>query len=200
FVRNGPSAAWVCQDVVAPAQREFMFRAPQDGEYDFNMVLVEPTGRRTPADITREAPELIVVVDTQPPECDLQVVSGANGELLLQCQVRDANPDASKTKLESQTSFGNWQPLGPHADYPGCFRIPSPQALRGKLRYTVFDRAGNSATRTINAASLRILTSTDSAQMLASSQSQSQKVAGPPPAPAPSPPAAVMPVAAQAPA
>src|SRR5207248_87180 len=126
----------------------------------------------------------IVVVDTQPPECDLQLVTGANNELLLQCQVRDANPDPSKTRLECQTSFGNWQPLAPHSDYPGCYRLPSPQALRGKLRYSVFDRAGNTASRTVNAASLKILTSTDSARLLAAAQaqSQSQKVAPPPPA------------------
>src|SRR5205823_3907917 len=83
FVRAGAGGPWVCQEVAPPAQREFLFRVPADGEYDFTMVLVEPTGRRTPADVTRETPELIVVVDTQPPECDLQLVTGANNELLL---------------------------------------------------------------------------------------------------------------------
>src|SRR5262245_60963722 len=33
FVRNGPAAPWVCQEVAPPGQREFLFRAPQDGEY-----------------------------------------------------------------------------------------------------------------------------------------------------------------------
>jgi hypothetical protein len=63
YVKDG-AGEWERKDSVPPTQGEFQFRVPHDGEYWFSVVTVDKNGRMTPADVSRERPGLMVVVDT----------------------------------------------------------------------------------------------------------------------------------------
>src|SRR5207244_12281100 len=65
YVKGG-SEPWGCKETAPPTQTHFSFKAPQDGEYWFTIVTVDKAGKATPADVTKEAPAFVVVVDTTP--------------------------------------------------------------------------------------------------------------------------------------
>jgi hypothetical protein len=67
YVKDG-SGPWLRKDTVPPAQTHFTFRVPHDGEYWFSVVTMDRFGRMTPADVAKEPPGLMVVVDTRPAE------------------------------------------------------------------------------------------------------------------------------------
>jgi hypothetical protein len=150
YVRNGSMGTWTLKESVPPTQTEFIYRVTQDGEYWFTVVTVDKLGAKNPADVNQEPPGLIVVVDRQPPEVDVHPTTSTFGQPVLQCDVRDANPDPSKVKVEIQTADQTWQPLDPLPGQANQFRVPDPGALRGVVRAQVTDLAGNTATREIH--------------------------------------------------
>jgi hypothetical protein len=77
FVKDG-NGPWQRKDAVAPTQTHFTFRVPHDGEYWFSVVTMDRSGRMTPADVTKEPPGLMVVVDTRPTEATAGLAAGAN--------------------------------------------------------------------------------------------------------------------------
>lgn len=147
FVRyNGE--AWACKETAAPTMKAFTFRAAQDGEYWFSIVTVDTHGRPTPADVAKEPPALIVVVDTQQPDVQVSAVPHG-GEDCLRCEVHDANPDPSRVKMEYQTRDRAWRPLEPVPGCPELFRFPDKASWTGQLRASATDRAENTCTREI---------------------------------------------------
>jgi len=152
FVKAGDDA-WRQQDTAAPTQAHFSFRAPRDGEYAFSVVVVDNAGNATPADVTRQPPSLIVVVDTQRPEIEVRESPTPGTGPWFRCQVSDANPDPTTVRLEYERPDGSWRPLEPVADgrevfaFPGKQEWPDEREWTGRVRATVADRAGNSTTR-----------------------------------------------------
>src|SRR5271165_54603 len=71
FVREGAQAPWVLQERVPPTQPFFTFRAGHEGEYWFNVVTVDRNGRSIPADVSKEPPGLIVVIDSTAPQAEI---------------------------------------------------------------------------------------------------------------------------------
>jgi len=67
YVKDGVGP-WLRKESVAPTQTHFTFRVPHDGEYWFSVVTMDRHGRMTPPDVAKEAPGLMVVVDTRPTE------------------------------------------------------------------------------------------------------------------------------------
>jgi hypothetical protein len=149
YVREGPSGVWEKKDSVSPAQKEFVFRPAQDGEYWFTVVTVDKSGKQNPPDLSQETPGLIVVVDRQPPDFEVLPVTPPSSQPLLQCVIHDANPDPSKTRLEYLTPEQTWQPLEPLRDQVNTFKVPDPGLLRGVVRVTAADLAGNVVTREV---------------------------------------------------
>lgn len=141
---------WVCVETAAPAKSKFSYRAVQEGEYWFAFVTVDRAGRIAPNDLERSAPGLVVIVDTRAPEIDVQKLPASNGETFLQCHVRDANPDYSSIRLEYRGTDRAWHPLDALPDAPGVFRIPDASVLRGVVRTTAADKAGNQSVREID--------------------------------------------------
>lgn len=177
YVRNGPGQAWVCAESAAPSLKQFKFRAPHDGEYWFSIVAVSKAGQSFPRDVEREPPELIVVVDTKPPECDLRVLTLEDGALVLQCDIYDANPDANKTKIEYSVFPNLWKALEAEPRAPGCFRVPDPKVLAGEVRVTLGDRAGLTTNHTVKLATARPFSATDSIALLAETAKRSPAAA-----------------------
>lgn len=183
FVRALPGD-WVLAETAPPTQTAFGYRAAQDGEYWFAFATVDKSGQQTPPEIDREKPALVVVVDTVPPEPDVHVLPVASGQILLQCKLRDANPDYASVKLEYPAGPGAWKPLEPLPDTPGVFQIPDNSVLDGKVRVTAADRAGNTATKEIDLGAVRGLPRT---------AAKPESIAPPPAAPVVPPPPAPMP-------
>src|SRR5262249_4534122 len=122
YVRSGPQGTWEMKDRADPNKTEFIYRVAQEGEYWFAVVTIDKAGVKNPPDLAQEPPGLIVVVDKQPPDLEVRPVTASSGQALLQCEVRDANPDPSKTKLEYQTADQTWVMLEPLPEQPTIFR------------------------------------------------------------------------------
>jgi hypothetical protein len=104
YVKESPSSPWKLQEQAPPTQTAFTYRAPADGEYAFNIVSVDTGGRSLPADVTKEAPALVVVIDTQPPQLAVERGSQTPEGHVVKCEARDPHLDAAKTKLFYQTA------------------------------------------------------------------------------------------------
>ena len=74
----------------------------------------------------------------------------ASGETYLQCQIRDANPDYSKIKLEAIMPDKTVRALEPLEEAPGLFRVSDAKILQSVVRATTLDKAGNRAVREVN--------------------------------------------------
>src|SRR5262249_15091607 len=125
----------------------FEYRVPQDGEYWFRLVRVMKNGGMGPPDLTKCEPNLVVTVDTQAPECDPKGEQVPSRQMVLKCELRDANPEPSKTKLECFMGDKGWQALEPFPGMPSCFKVTDPAQFRCKVRATLCDAAGNTAVR-----------------------------------------------------
>jgi hypothetical protein len=144
YVKHG-SDNWVCIEKALPNKKAFSFKAPEDGEYAFSIATVDQTGKANPADVSREAPCLIVVVDTQSPRIDLSLLPGAGAGAVIRCDVKDANPDATKLKIEYQTADQSWHTLTPVSTAADLFPIPDEKSWTGLVRAETRDKANNAA-------------------------------------------------------
>jgi hypothetical protein len=146
FVRKMPGE-WQQQDAAPPAQKFFTYAVHEDGEYWFSVVAVDNAGRANPSDVRRDPPQLIVVVDTQPPVVDVQPATGPNGETWLRCAVKDANADYQSLKLSYRSPDQAWHPLEALPGVRGVFRVPGPDVLSAPLRVSMMDLAKNPMSR-----------------------------------------------------
>jgi hypothetical protein len=149
YVKGG-SDGWACKETARPDKDFFTFRAPEDGEYSFTIVTVDKSGKATPADVTREPPSFVVVVDTQPPDVTVNVPPANSADDVIRCVVRDANPDPTTFKLEYQGPDKTWHLLE-QAGTAGAFRCPDRSAWTGALKVTAVDLAKNATVREIAA-------------------------------------------------
>src|SRR5262245_28091587 len=152
YVKSG-NEPWACKETAPPTQTHFGFKAPQDGEYWFTIVTVDKGGKATPADVTKEAPAFIVVVDTQAPDVTVTVpppAARAHGDDVIRCTVRDASPDPNGLKLEYQLPDKSWRLCEPVAGSPDALRCPDTAAWTGQLRVTATDLAKNTTTREVS--------------------------------------------------
>jgi len=175
FGKDDPAKPWTFLNRALTSQKEFQYRAPRDGEYWFAIVTVDRTGRQTPspADMMKEPPGVIVVVDTTAPRVDLRPVEGADDGTCVQCIVHDDNADPARTRFEYQTCDERWRPLDPMPGRPDTFCIPAEARVTGKVRVEVGDKAGNLAMRE---------TTVDAAPAAASAPEKTARVPASPPA------------------
>jgi hypothetical protein len=153
FVRRVPDQ-WACAETAPATQKSFSFRASADGEYWFNIVTVDKSGVATPENLNATQPALVVVVDTQPPDVELQPISNS-GKTYLQCRLTDANPDYKSLKVEYQSADGEWHALEGLANTDGILQVPNPAVLESRLRIRAVDLAGNVTEREIEGNSPR---------------------------------------------
>ena len=158
YVKEGPEANWELKEKAPGTQHMFTYRTDREGEYWFNLAYVDRAGRAVPADITKEPPGLIVVVDSTPPQAEAQIVGATADGQQIRCEVHDANPDPANTRFFYQTRDRAWRALDPVRGQPDVFCIPDPKAaaITGMIRVVACDLAGNTSTREFNLASLPV--------------------------------------------
>lgn len=150
YVKDGASQPWKLCEKATPAQTSFTYRAAGEGEYWFNIVSVDNTGRMFPADVSKVAPALIVVLDTQAPQIDVYPLKNAPEGQYVRCDWRDAHLDAFKSRLYYQTGDMVWRPLDAHPGKANMYCIPAQANWTGNVRAVAVDLAGNTATREKN--------------------------------------------------
>jgi len=154
FVRDGAQAPWVLRERVPATQPFFTYRATHEGEFWFSVVTVDKNGRSIPADVSKEPPGLIVVIDSTPPQSEVQILGSTAEGQMIRCDVRDGNPDPTKTRFFFQTRDQIWRSVEPVSGHPETFCIPGQAAITGTVRVTSCDLAGNMGTREFNLAAL----------------------------------------------
>jgi hypothetical protein len=147
YYKEHPSAPWTLRDKALPTQASFTFKASHDGEYFFMMATIDRQGRCSPTDVAHEPPAMAVVLDTQKPKCEMVFVETVPEGQLVQCDVVDAHPDPSRTRVQYQTADKVFHDMEPLPDRPNVYCIPAQANTTGQLRAYVADLAGNFGTR-----------------------------------------------------
>jgi hypothetical protein len=150
YVKDGPTVPWKMHTTVPPTQASFTYKAPGEGEFWFNIVSVDLAGRMTPADVSKEAPALVVVLDTTAPQVEVQVLHSAPEGLHVRCESRDSHLDAFKSRFFYQTGDQVWRTLDALPGKADTFCIPTQAAWNGNIRVHAVDLAGNATTREMN--------------------------------------------------
>jgi hypothetical protein len=148
YVKQG-SADWVRQEAAAPSITHFTYRVPRDGEYWFSLVSVAKDGKSLPADVSKEPPQLRVVIDNAPPILEVEQASTPTGEFCLRCRALDANLSPGGLKVVSRTESGDrvWDPV---PGMPGAFKLASQDLLNVPVRVSAVDLSGNSASKDVD--------------------------------------------------
>jgi hypothetical protein len=101
---------WRLHSKVPPSQTNFTFRAAGDGDYWFMVRTLDERGQLQPPGAP--APELWVIVDTEPPTLELSVQRGTAGELRARWRANDKHLRPESMKLEYQVAGSPaWQPV-----------------------------------------------------------------------------------------
>ena len=152
YVSTDQGQNWLLYARKPPADREFMFKASQDGEYWFSpwTVYAHAAGQ-VPKTFQ---PELRVLVDTSLPQIQLDASATSAGQLSASWSVQDPNliPDSFKLEYRSGPHQA-WQPLQANPDsQSGAARAsgsttwwPEKGATSMDVRAEARDRAGNLA-------------------------------------------------------
>lgn len=101
---------WKVESTAAPEERKLSFRAHGDGQYAFMVRTRDDRGNLQPA--TPPAPELIVIVDTDPPVLELVAERGAPGEIRAHWRSTDPHLIPKSLRVEYQLGgVGAWLPV-----------------------------------------------------------------------------------------
>lgn len=144
FVSADQGQTWQQHAVAVPDRdTHFTYNAPADGTYWFNMVVVEKSGRREPADVFKAAPALKVLFDTKKPAVSIASAQRNGESVTVAWKVTEKNPDWSKFKLEYSTNGNVWTPVGtrPEADGSATFKAAGSGTLNVRVMLT--DLAGH---------------------------------------------------------
>jgi hypothetical protein len=147
---------------VEPARSQFLFRAAGDGQYWFQVRTLDHSGKIRPEPTDR--PGLCVVVDTTPPQLDLEAWQGEAGQITAKWQVTEPHlhPDGLtiQYRLDSEEQ---WQAVAMDrqtAPDPGPARsgqvtwVPNKTGRILEIRAEAADSAGN---RVVNHAQVALV-------------------------------------------
>lgn len=150
-VSDDRGKTWKLAGTTTPTESKFLYSAPRDGEYWFDVTTIDRQGK-VRGD-TAHAPGLKVVVDTAPPRLEFDAWRGSAGELVGRWKADDPHLDRNSLVVEYQLDGdGPWQQLavsGVGDGEPSSYASEStwwigagegPLTLRAKI----LDRAGNS--------------------------------------------------------
>lgn len=119
WVRDG-AGQWKVMDRVAPSAKHFTCQVPQDGEYGFSIVMMDKSGKASPADVTQRPPELVVLVETKAkgatPIKDAVPPAPAKSSVpppTLKFSGNQPMPDVNETETEQGPSIPNHETQAP---------------------------------------------------------------------------------------
>jgi len=127
----------------------FLFSAPNDGIYWFQMVIVDKQGKREPADPSRGTnPPMKVLIDTKSPGINVKTFERNGDEATVTWDIQEANPEWSKFQVEYRVGDSNWQSAEAKGAPYGSARFRIGQTGPVSVRILAHDAAGNRAEAT----------------------------------------------------
>ena len=153
FVSKNKNESWEQYAVAKPETDTFFaFTAPSDGEYWFQMVIVDKQGRRDPPDVRKVPPALKVLIDTKSPLLTIKSLERAGDEATVSWDIQEANPDWSKFIVDYRAGDGLWTPVDARGSFTGSAKFRIGQSGPLTVRLQAMDVAGNRSEMTKDAA------------------------------------------------
>ena len=153
-VSEDRGATWREAVKASPSAERFTFRAPHDGEFWFLVRTLNRAGRLLPD--RPPAPELRVLVDTQPPTIEFDVVAEGAEQLACSWKIGDPNlrPETLEAAYQGIDAAGTWRPIPTPPSQPQpdgrmfgrVVFVPTSSTPPYFVRLEVSDAAGNRAT------------------------------------------------------
>jgi hypothetical protein len=149
YVSRNRNESWEQYAVAKPdADTFFTFNAAADGEYWFQMMIVDRQGRRDPPDLRRGTKILKVLIDTKSPLVTIRSVDRVGDEVTVSWDVQEANPDWTKFSVEYRTADGVWTPAEAKGNLSCSAKFHVAQSGPLTVRVQAYDTAGNRAEAT----------------------------------------------------
>ncbi len=153
YVSTNQGQSWQPAANAPPDQKHFRFVAERDGLYWFAVQTLDLDNRVNPPTMQGATPSLRVMIDTVPPQVQLQALAPQGDKVGVSWDIRDENLEfiANDTvRLEYRPAGGqNWIPLNLPIGSTQLYwnpQTPGPVEVRLQAR----DRAGNTAQTTTN--------------------------------------------------
>lgn len=143
--RNGENT-WTREGFVTPDQDAFVYVANDDGVYWFKMQIEDLKGNKDPADLTRDPPDLKMVVDTVAPVVRVTNAKRTGDEIVIEWSIDDKFPNDAETKVSFRASNNPnalWQEVTLAAASRTGVKFPSGIADGVTVKISAADIAGN---------------------------------------------------------
>ena len=143
--RNGENT-WYQEAFVTPDKDAFVYVAKDDGVYWFKMVIEDLKGNKDPADLTRDPPDLKMVIDTVAPQVRVTNAKRTGEEIVAEWSVEDKFPNDAETKVHFRATDNPktyWQEVTLPANSRTGVKFPCGTSDGITLKITAVDVAGN---------------------------------------------------------
>lgn len=143
--RNGENT-WYQEAFVTPDKDSFVYIAKDDGIYWFKMVIEDLKGNKDPADLTRDPPDLKMVVDTVAPQVRVTNAKRSGEEIIVEWSVEDKFPNDAETKVHFRATENPktyWQEVTLPANSRTGVKFPCGTSEAITVKITAVDVAGN---------------------------------------------------------
>lgn len=146
LVARNQENTWYQEAEVTPDRDAFVYTAKDDGVYWFKMVIVDLQGKKDPPDVTRETPDLKVLVDTVKPVVQFTNVKRNGEEVVVEWKVDEKHPDEAANRVffrPNGAADGYWQEVSLPPGSKNGVRFPAGTTGPVTLKVTAKDLAGN---------------------------------------------------------
>ena len=143
--RNGENT-WYQEAFVTPDKDAFVYVAKDDGVYWFKMVIEDLKGNKDPADLTRDPPDLKMVIDTVAPQVRVTNAKRTGEEIVVEWSVEDKFPNDAETKVHFRATDNPktyWQEVTLPANSRTGVKFPTGTTDGVTVKITAVDVAGN---------------------------------------------------------
>ena len=145
YVSRGENT-WYQEGFVTPDKDAFVYVAKDDGIYWFKMQIEDLKGNKDPADLTRDPPDLKMVVDTTPPQ--IRVTNGrrTGQEIVIEWAVDDKFANDAATKVQFRATDNpkaEWVDVQLHPSSRNGVKFSSGISDGVTVKITAADFAGN---------------------------------------------------------
>ena len=97
--RNGENT-WSQEGYVTPDKDAFVYVAKEDGVYWFKMQIEDLKGVKDPPDVTRDPPDLKMVIDTTKPQISVTNAQRNGNDIVVEWAIEDKFPNDAETKVQ----------------------------------------------------------------------------------------------------
>ena len=145
--RNGENT-WYQEAFITPDKDAFVYVAKDDGVYWFKMVIEDLKGVKDPADLTRDPPDMKMVIDTVAPSIRVTNAKRVGEEVVVEWVVDDKFPNDAETKVHFRlmdNPQAYWQEVTLPANSRNGVKFPSGTSSGVTVKISTADVAGNRA-------------------------------------------------------